>query len=60
MQRNANATPTYTDEEREQMRLARNRYQREWRRANVEKVRAQKDRYWARKAQQLQGDTTKE
>ena len=38
---------------------ARRAYQREWRRKNRDKVKAQNERYWQRKAQQkaVQGDS---
>lgn len=38
---------------------ARRAYQREWRRKNKDKVKAQNERYWQRKAQQkaVQGDS---
>ena len=37
-------------EEAEQARKARNEYAREWRARNRDKVRANNERYWARKA----------
>lgn len=50
--------PPMTDQQREAARLARNAYLREWRHKNPEKHKAQQERYWARKAEQMQKDQT--
>lgn len=49
-------TPTSMTEEekREKARLMRNAYLRSWRRRNPAKVRAQIDRYWARKVEKME------
>lgn len=52
-------TSTMTNEQREQIRLARNKYLREWRRRNPDKVQAQQERYWMRKVEREE-QTTKE
>lgn len=52
-------TSTMTNEQREQIRLARNKYLREWRRRNRDKVQAQQERYWMRKVEREE-QTTKE
>ena len=44
-------TSTMTNEQREQIRLARNKYLREWRKRNPDKVQAQQERYWMRKVE---------
>lgn len=41
-------------ERREAARQARNAYHREWRAKNKDKVKANNDRYWEKKAEQLQ------
>lgn len=38
----------------ESAKAARRQYEREWRAKNPEKVRARNERYWARKAAQMQ------
>ena len=43
------------DQKKEAARLARNRYMREWRAKNPDKVRATKERYWEKKAAQTEG-----
>ena len=43
-----------TNEQREKIREARNRYLREWRRRNPDKVQAQIERYWMRKVEREQ------
>lgn len=50
--------PPMSDQQREAARRARNAYLREWRRRNPEKYQAQQDRYWMRKAEQMQKDRT--
>ena len=40
----------------EAARIARNKYMREWRAKNPDKVRATKERYWEKKAAQLNSD----
>lgn len=47
---------TMSTEQRERARQARNAYLRSWRRKNPEKVKAQQERYWSRKADAEQGD----
>lgn len=39
---------------------AKRKYEREWRRNNPDKVRAMKERYWAKKAAQLQAEAEAE
>lgn len=45
--------PPMTDQQREAARQARNAYLREWRRRNPDLVRAQQERHWVRKAEQM-------
>lgn len=40
-------------DEREQARIARNAYFREWRKNNPEKVRRNQEKYWLRKFEQM-------
>lgn len=47
-------------ERREAARQARNAYHREWRAKNKDKVKANNDRYWEKKAEQLQEEAEKE
>lgn len=47
---------TLSTEQRERARQARNAYLRAWRAKNPEKVKAQIERYWSRKADATQGD----
>ena len=47
-----------TEQERQELaRQERNRYHREWRAKNKERVKAINDRYWANKALQAQKNT---
>lgn len=41
----------------EQARQARNAYKREWAQKNPDKIKAQQERYWNRKAEQAAGET---
>lgn len=40
----------------EEARAAKNEYQRAWRKANPEKVKASQERYWTRQAKKLAGE----
>ena len=42
-----------TANQQELIRQAKNQYAREWRAKNKDRVKANNDRYWARKAEQL-------
>ena len=42
----------------EAARIARNKYMREWRTKNPDKVRATKERYWEKKAAQMNSEKT--
>ncbi len=44
----------------EAAKAARRAYQREWARKNPEKIKAQQERYWARKAAQQQTQQNRE
>ena len=50
--------PPLTEQQREAARQAKNAYLRSWRKKNPDKFKAQQDRYWARKAEQMQKDQT--
>lgn len=43
-----------------QATAARNAYRRSWARANKDKIRAQQERYWEKKAAQAAADQTQE
>ena len=44
----------------EEARRARNEYRRKWRKENPEKIRAQQERYWEKRAAQAAQDKTTE
>ena len=46
-------TPPITDAQREAAKAAQRQYLREWRRNHPELVRAQHERYWAKKAAKM-------